>query len=260
MFDILDLLLRIADTEPVGTPEVTEPSTDVTTPTEPETTVEPTIEPSSTIPEAPSTFNIDGEELTIEQIREMRSNSLNHADYMAQLNKIKQMEEQNKDAVELFNYLKDKPELTRKMYELDSELSAGKTLEPLDPMAERLMAMENRFRLMDTERQLDSICSKDNMVTKGDILRVATESRCDINTAYNIWKGQNFDKILKTRLDEQSKSLTQQIKSNQTITKTAISSGDKINNGDATFGLSESEQIMARKLGMTLEEYKKWSV
>lgn len=259
MFDILDLLLRIADTEPTEGSVATETSTEVTAPESTESAVETTTEPSSTIPEAPSMFNIDGEDFTIEQLREMRSNSLNHADYVSQLNRVKQMEEANRDAIELFNYLKNKPDLARKMYELDGELSAGKGNLQADPMAERLATMENRFRMMDTERQLDAIVSKDNYVTKGDLLRVATESRCDISTAYNIWKGQNFDKILKTRLDEQSKSLTQQIKNNSTVTKTAITEGDKVNSGDITFGLSDVQQIMAKKLGMTFEEYKKWS-
>lgn len=250
MLDILELLCNteveggsVETTEPVNTEVATE-STETAT--------------ESVEPVTPSTYSIDGEELTVEQIRELRTNSKSYQDILAEQQKISKMNEEHKDAIELFNYLKGKPELTQKLYELDSQITGS--VKSLDPMAEKIASMENRFRMMDVERQLDSIINKDSSVTKGELLKEATESRCDINTAYNIWKGKNLDKILKTRLDEQSKKLTQQIKTNSQITKTAISSGDTVNKGDATHGLSDIEQAMAKRLGMDLAEYAKWKV
>lgn len=261
MLDILELLCN-TEVGDMGGGSI-EPTPEPSTVDSSVGSVETAPEPSNEVEEPSlgseiSKYNIDGEELTVEQIRELRSNAKTYKDVLAEQQRITRMGEEHKDAIELFNYLKNKPELTQKLYELDSTLT--NQVKTLDPMSEKVASIENRFKMMDIERQLDSIVSKDNSVTKGELLKEATESRCDIQTAYNIWRGKNFDKTLQAKLNEQSKQLTQKIKSNAQVTKTAISNGDTLNKGDISFGLSDVEQAMAKKLGMTFEDYSKWKL
>jgi hypothetical protein len=78
-----------------------------------------------------------------------------------------------------------------------------------------------------------------------------------VKDAYTLWRGMNFDKILKDTLAKQSASLTQQIKKSNSTVTTLMNPNDKTNNNN--FGLSDVQMRMADKLGMSYEEYKKWS-
>lgn len=202
-------------------------------------------------------YDIDGDKFTKEQILEWKNSSMTSRDFLLQKQEIEKMKSENKDALELFGYLKNKPDLVKKLYELDSEAPKISSTNPYDG---RIKELEDRFVYMGIERELEDISSKDKDVNKIELLNIATQNNCSVTNAYAIWRGNNLEKILEKRLQEQSKNITKNMKQNNAVTKTPISETDGNNDVKSTFGLTEQELLFANKLGMTPEEYKKWKV
>ena len=67
-------------------------------------------------------IEIDGEKLTFDQIKQFKQG---YSNYSKQVNDYKALQEQSKEATDLFNYIKGNPELAQKLYEFDAELSNG---------------------------------------------------------------------------------------------------------------------------------------
>lgn len=200
-------------------------------------------------------IDLDGEKLTLDQIRQLKQTNASATELYERSSKLTRIEQEYNDAIELFNYLKNKPELAQQLYDLDNSLPKDKIKSPYD---DKIAALEQKMYMKEVEADLKEIVAKDKDVKDIEILQIATQNNCSVKNAYNIWKGQNFDKILEKRLAEQSKQITENIKKNNGVTKTIITEGDTTNDKSATHGLSDVELAFAKKVGMTPEEYSKW--
>lgn len=246
---------ELAVEEAVEQPNTAESTTEPVVSAEPEVKTEAVTEPIAPINE----YEIDGEKYTLEQIKEFRTGSMRQADYTKKTQEIAETRKQNADAIELYQFLKDNPDIASQLSGLSKGSNTQKVTDKLsNPSNERLDSMSIEFETMKINNELNLICAKDKTVTDLDILQVANKNNVNVETAYNIWKGQNSDKILKQKLAEQSLSFTNKIKENNNVTKTLIKPGD-ITAPSADFGLSADQLSYATKLGMTAEEYKKWS-
>lgn len=260
MFDILNYLaVDGVEDAPIGTPEGSVESQE---PQESTNTTEVSNEPQEQAESNTDVLNeieIDGEKYTLDQIKSFKQNSITAQEYLSMREEIQKERDMNKDAFELFNYLKSKPELTQKLYEFDSTLEQNMKSNSVNSETEnRIQELEIKIRRDEIERSLQSITSKDKDVNEIELLKVATENNVSIEQAYNIWRGQNFDKILEKRLNETKKTMSDSLKKNNEVTKTIISNGDKKNDTSATFGLTDLELKFASKVGMTPEEYAKY--
>lgn len=213
-------------------------------------------------PQAPQGFELDGEVYTPEQIKAWKNSSMRQEDYTARLSQVQALEQQNKDALELYNYLKSKPELASKMREFDDGLAQNPNLnqaiQGADPIMQRLQTLESQNIQNQIQMELSQIMAKDSDVTDVELINIATANGVKITQAYDIWKGQNFDKIMQKKLAEQSKNITKNIQKNNGLTKTIISQTDINNNSNVNFGLSDSEVAFAAKVGLSAQEYAKW--
>ena len=247
-----DYILNLLLVSDVSDDVVTEPEAEVTESSE---VVEEQVTEEPEVSNEPiSELDIDGEKYKIEDIKEWRNASMRNNDYMDRLSQLQRIEEEHKDAIELFNYLRDKPELAKKLYELDTDAPKTKTMEPQNS---KISELEQQIRMLKIEKDLDSIKAKDKDINDVEILQLAIQRNVDVSTAYDMWRGANFDKILNKKLTEQSKKITDNIKKNKEVTKTAIPS-DKATATNTDFGLSDVELQFAKKLDMTPEEYSKW--
>lgn len=198
-------------------------------------------------------FEIDGEKLTPQQIKEYRQGYLRQADYTKKTQEIASQRKQYESAVQLYEYLNSKPQLIEKLREFDTENSDVNNLyKHNDPVISEL---KTEVMAMKINQELELLKMKDPDFNEVEVLNYATKENMPIEKAYKMWKGENFDKILKDRLAKQSAKLTEDIKKGQQVT-TLMNPNDKQANG--TYGLSQVEMSMADKLGMTYEEYKKW--
>jgi phage I-like protein len=245
--------LELAVDEASGDTSVSTPPE--VTPTASEGDVTASETPVETPVETPETFfEIDGEKLTPEQIKEYRQGYLRQGDYTKKTQEIASLRKQNEQAVQLYEYLNSKPELIQKLRELDSEEveELQNVYKQQDPVVNELSL---KVKSMEINHELEMLKVNDPNLNEIEILNLATEKTMPVKDAYVMWKGMNFDKLLKEQLAKQSANLTEQIKKGQTVT-TLMNTNEKSSSG--SFGLSQTEMTMADKLGMTYEEYARW--
>lgn len=202
----------------------------------------------------PLKYNIDGEEFDLDTIREWKRGNLRQSDYTRKTQEISKMRKESKEALEVYSYLMNKPHLLEKLIELDTGEDVSEIKGKLDPVQKEIQDLKTQMRVKDIDAELSSITSKDKLVTDVELLEIATKQNCDINTAYNIWKGNNFDRIMQDKEKSLRAKITEEIQKNQTITKTLINPTDSAPT-EETYGLSDSELAMCDRLGMTPKEY-----
>lgn len=207
--------------------------------------------------EAPlSEVEIDGEKLTFDQIKQFKNGYNN---YSKQVNDFKALQDQSKEATDLFNYIKSNPELAQKLYEFDAELNSNGDLKDKLPSKEReeVSTLRREMTAMKIDSELASIKAKDGSVDEMALLQIATEKGLSLDVAYKVWKADNYDTMLKSKLSEQSKNITKELQNAKATTKTMITE-DAGKADDGTFGLSKQEIAMATKMDISVEEYAKW--
>lgn len=250
MTKLIEMWLEIAADEQLEGDSSGAESTEVSTP-EGEVGIEQTEEVSDASAE-PEGFEIDGERLTAEQIKEFRKGYMRQADYTRKTTSVAQERKENAEALELYNFLRDNPDIAKQLAELAPE-KAGTAKQIANP---ELQDIKLQLTTMEIDKTLESIRAKDPDADEVAILNLAIEEGITVDKAYKQWKGENFDTILKRKLEEQSKNITETMKKTKEQTKTLITPKTKqIDN----FGLSAAQVEMAGKLDMSLEEYKRWS-
>ena len=200
-------------------------------------------------------IEIDGEKLTFDQIKQFKQG---YDNYSKQISDYKALQEQSKEATELFNYIKGNPALAQKLYEFDAELNNGDLKDKMPSKEkEEIKTLKREITAIKIDAELSSIKAKDNSVDEIALLKLATEKGLPLDIAYKVWKADNYDTELKNKLKEQSKNITKDLQDAKKTTKTLIK-GDSGKADDGTFGLSKQEIAMAKKLELSLEEYSKW--
>lgn len=204
-------------------------------------------------------IEIDGEKLTLDQIRELKKGSLRQSDYTKKTQELSKLRKELSEAEEFYNYFKSNPELLKAMAEKENELGLKSNIDTkkLDPVQQEINELKQAYALDKINADLEKITQNDKTVSDVEILETATKYNVDVNTAYNIWRGQNFDKIVKQKEIEAKKQVATELKNNSALTSTIIKGTDP-NNTSGNFGLSPEEQAMAERVGMTLEEYAKF--
>lgn len=250
---MLDEYLFLAP-EDVGGDEGAEPTDTVEIP---EDTVEQT-EPD--VQNTPTSYNIDGEDFTIDQIREFRNSGLRQSDYSQKVQEVEKIKQEAKDALELQNYLKSNPELLQALREKEQALGLDKETKTkdLDPVQAEIKELKQQLRIQAIEKELNDIMANDPSVKDVELLKTANDLKVDLKTAYYYNKGKNADAYIKAEVAKMKEQLLQEIKTNNGTTKTLITNGDVTNDTDTNYGLSEIEKAMATKLGMEYSEYAKY--
>lgn len=231
-----------------------------------ETVVEPTVEQNSEtteteqIEELPLEYEIDGEKFSVDEIREWRKGNLRQSDYTKKTTELAKQRKEAEEALEVYSYLMSKPDLVKKLYEFDAEnpQEVDKVQAKLDPVAKQINELNQKLLIKDIEAELKDITSKDKFVNDVELLQIANDMKCTVSVAYDIWKGKNMDKVLKEKEAEIKRQVAKQIKENADKTSTLISTADKTNE-PSTLGLTDTQIAFADKLGMTPEDYLKYS-
>lgn len=258
MLDVLKYVAvtEVSEGEPQGTPEV-----QTTEPTEPDVTQEVKTEVAEQeIPELPTEYEIDGEKFSVDEIREWRKGNMRQADYTKKTTELAKQRKEAEEALEVYSYLMSKPDLVKKLYELDTDNPAEvqKVQTKLDPVTKQINELNQKLLIKDIEAELKDITAKDKLVNDVELLQIANDMKCSVSVAYDIWKGRNSEKIIKEREAEVKRQLAKQTKENADKTRTLIKQTDS-KNDSGNFGLTDEQMLFAEKLGMTAEEYSKYS-
>lgn len=212
---------------------------------------ESTDDSTSDDSDVPEFFEIDGEKLTIDDIREYKKGFLRQSDYTRKTQEIAKLRREYQEAIELYDYLRGNPELVQKLLEEEPHAPAQNLT--IDP---RLHELDLKVRTLEIEKALGQIKREFPEANEVEILQIATEKMIPVEDAFEMWKGKNLDKIVDKKVKAQSNELIDNIKTKGERTKTLMKPTGKA--PDVTLGLSDAEISFARKVGMTPEEYKKY--
>lgn len=210
-------------------------------------------------PEPINEIDLDGEKLTLEQIRELKKGNLRQSDYTKKTQELANYKKEHSEALEFYEYFKKNPELLSKLADAEKELGikGADYAQKLDPVRQELNDLKQQMVMNTINTQLEAIMSKDKTVSDVDLLNIANQYNVPIDTAYNIYRGQNFEKYTQSIKQEAKKEVGEKLKSNADMTNSAIAKGDG-SNVKGNFGLTPVEMAFAKKVGMSAEDYAKY--
>jgi hypothetical protein len=239
MLNIYDLLSEIAAE---GEPEAG------ATPQETSTQAPDTVQETAPLSE----IDLDGEKVTLDQIKEYRKGYLRQSDYTRKTQEVAAQRKELQQAKEVYEFIRSNPDLLKMMQEYNPE---NTTIQK--PVVQQLNNdYDIRLKAMEIDHQLDILKRDDPDLNEVELLNYANDKGLDLETAYHAYKGKNFDNILKKKIAEMSSKMTEELKTNASKTKTLIKDNDSTN--DNNYGLTKEELDVCAKIGMTPSDYAKY--
>ena len=236
-----------------------EPETEVQTevvetvdPEAPETTEEPA-------PTVPAKINVEGVgEFTPEEIKELKQSGLRQADYTKKTQEIARQREQMQQAVELFEYLQNNPQLVAALKEAETNPNP-EIFNTATPEAKMIQQLAYNQKAMEVDFKLNDLKAKYGDVDEVSLFQKASELHTDdLEFVYKALK-YDGDKVDKAALMEEAKrQLKAELEADKNSVSTTIANKPTAP-VQATRTLTEAEKRVANGLDMTEAEYLKWS-
>jgi hypothetical protein len=233
-------------TEPVVEPVAVEP--------------EPTPEPVSTEPEKPQVFEIDGQEVTLE---ELQKGYLRQSDYTRKTQAVSRERQQIEQDLAIVEQLRSNPELAQQLSEFIPQLDSEKR---------RTAELEGKLFDLMLERDIDRLSSKYPDFDAREVLTVAQEKNLtNIEDAYLLLKSTQPQATTpqETKTEEPAldiQALTAQIKADLLKELAEQNTGSIIGSGGADVPprvqaepqLTDMEKRVAQGMGLNDADYVKW--
>lgn len=211
-------------------------------------------------------FNIDGEDYTLEQIKEWKLGNMRQSDYTKKTQEIAKQRKEIEEAMSLYEYIKSNPDVATALRDADYGSGVDEKLKSLTPEQQRVQELEYKL----AEKELDETISK--LKTKyPDFNEVEVMQECDKRKVYDLefvygaMKGLkeqptvDVEAIRKEAIEEAKKQLMAELKANTDITTTIITSesGQQVivEPGDS---LTAEEKKFCDKRGYDYNEYAQW--
>lgn len=242
---------QVVETTPIETedaakmPESTEPIADTETPT-------PTVEE----------LEIEGlGKVKIEDIKEWQKGNLRQSDYTRKTQELAKQREELSEAVEVFNYLRENPQIVQALQQIDeqgvvNQSVMGKTT-PENAIIKELFYNQ---KSMELDMQLTRLKDKYGEFDAVELLNTATALKTDdLEKAYKV---ANFDKIAsneKAILEKAKAELKAELEHNKQATQTIVTLPSTPVR-PTTSTLTPEELRVATGMGVSAEEYVKWKM
>lgn len=242
---------QVVETTPVETenaakvPESTEPIANIETPT-------PTVEE----------LEIEGlGKVKIEDIKEWQRGNLRQSDYTRKTQELAKQREELSEAVEVFNYLRENPQIVQALQTIDeqgvvNQSVMGKTT-PENAIIKELFYNQ---KSMELDMQLTRLKDKYGEFDAVELLNTATALKTDdLEKAYKV---ANFDKIAsneKAILEKAKAELKAELEHNKQATQTIVTLPSTPVR-PTTSTLTPEELRVATGMGVSAEEYAKWKM
>lgn len=241
-----------AQTDPIET-EATE-----TDPT-PEATTEPT-EPTEPATPALQELEIEGiGKVKIDDIKEWQKGNLRQSDYTRKTQELARQREELAEAVEVFNYLKENPQIVQALQTIDEQGIVDRgVMQKTSPENAMMKQLYYNQKSMEVDMQLDKLRDKYGEFDAVEVINMATQLKTeDLEHAYKL---VNYDKIAvdQQKLKEQVKAeLKAELEQNRFKTQTIVSAPSSQMQPNLNT-LTPEEIRVATGMGLSAEDYSKW--
>ena len=206
-----------------------------------------------TTPSTPQTYNVNGQDLTIE---ELQTGYMRQQDYIAQREELNALREQNKQALELVEYLRKNPNLANKLLEEDSV--DNNAVNVVNPLTERIEKLERERYVERMNNQIEMLKMKYKDFNEVDVLKKAVQMNTpDLEFVYHGMRGAKIDDIIAQQVKEQLAKAQEDMVKNTQATRTVVGKASDVE-PTTTHNLTQQEMRVADLMGISYEEYAKY--
>ena len=243
--------------EPVENPQVEEPSAEEVTVDngEPEEGGEIVEEPTD------DKVHIEGfGDFTVDELKEFRNGYLRQSDYTRKTQELARQREEAQDALELYNYLRDNPQMVEALMKMDNGANA-QTIQRATPENAMMQQILHTQKAMEIEMRLNELKSKyGNDIDEVTLFQKANQMKTD--DLEFVYKALQYDNLLAEKQQAQqtaANSLQAEIDANKKAVSTIVSPRQS-NVVTQTPTLSADEKRVAALMGLSESDYLKWKV
>lgn len=243
--------------ESIENPQVEEPSTEevVVDNGEPEEGGEIVEEP------AEDKVHIEGlGDFTVDELKEFRNGYLRQSDYTRKTQELARQREEAQDALELYNYLRDNPQMVEALMKMDNGANA-QTIQRATPENAMMQQIIHTQKAMEIEMRLNELKSKyGNDIDEVALFQKANQLKT--NDLEFVYKALQYDNLLAEKQQAQqtaANSLQAEIDANKKAVSTIVSPRQS-NVVTQTPTLSADEKRVAALMGLSESDYLKWKV
>lgn len=206
-----------------------------------------------TAPSTPQTYNVNGQDLTIE---ELQTGYMRQQDYIAQREELNALREQNKQALELVEYLRKNPNLANKLLEEDNV--DNNAVNVVNPLTERIEKLERERYVERMNNQIEMLKMKYKDFNEVDVLNKAVQMNTpDLEFVYHGMRGAKIDDIIAQQVKEQLAKAQEDMVKNTQATRTVVGKTSDVE-PTTTHNLTQQEMRVADLMGISYEEYAKY--
>ena len=204
-------------------------------------------------PSEPQKFNVNGQELTLQ---ELQSGYMRQQDYLAKIEEANKLREENKQALELVDYIKKNPEVAQRLM---SEENAPKDVTNLvNPAMERIQALEKQMYIREMDARISQLKTKYSDFNEVEVLNKAVQmNTSDLEFVYHGMRGANMDSIIAQKVKEQLAQATQEMAKNSQATRTVVGNA-KHTEINESHNLTKQQMRVAEMMGISYEDYAKY--
>jgi len=217
-------------------------------------------EPKVTIPDKVAIEGIGEVELD-----ELKKGYLRQSDYTRKTQDLAKQRDETKDAIEVFTYLKNNPDIAQKLAEYDKERgTVSPAATTATPAVQKQKDLERQLFDLQLQMQIQGLQSKyDDFDVKEVMDMSIKEGIVDLEKAYKLVKA---DKISNTSSTLDEKALREKIKAelekeyarNADTDSLITKKGTKKPVEETRFQWSADEDKVRQNMNMTQEEWEKW--
>ena len=199
-------------------------------------------------------------DFTIEELKEFRNGYLRQSDYTRKTQELARQREEAQDALELYNYLRENPQLVDALMKMDNGANA-QTIQRATPENAMMQQIIHTQKAMEIEMKLNDLKSKyGNDIDEVALFQKANQLKT--NDLEFVYKALQYDNLLAERQQAQqvaASNLQAEIAANKQAVATIVSprQGNVVKQ---TPTLSADEKRVAALMGLSEADYLKWKV
>ena len=205
-------------------------------------------------PTTPQTFNIGGKELTLAEIE---TGYMRQQDYLAKIEEANKLREENKQALELVDYIKKNPEVAQRL--MSEENVPSSISNSINPAMERIEKLEKQLYMKEMDATLNGLKMKYPDFNEIEVLNRAVQlNTSDLEFVYHGMRGANMDNIIAQKVKEQLAQATQEMAKNSQSTRTVVGNAKHSEVATTTHNLTKQQMRVADMMGISYEDYAKY--
>lgn len=201
------------------------------------------------------TVEINGEQLTLD---ELRNGYLRQSDYTKKTQDLSKQRNETQEAIAFYEYLKNNPQIAQQI-----KTNGGVVPERIDPSLSKVKELEDKMYDMMLDREIETLQGKYKDFDVREVLNTASEKGItNLEDAYHLSKSKkptNNNVDVDTLKEQIRKELLQEIQQEKDSTQTIISTNTEVIKTNPNLPtITEAEIKIAKHMKMKPEDYIKW--